>query len=50
METPILSVQNVTVSFDGFKVLDDLNFAMDTGELRFSLAQMGQAKPRFSIL
>jgi urea transport system ATP-binding protein len=44
METPILNVQNVTVSFDGFKVLDNLNFAMDTGELRFLIGPNGAGK------
>lgn len=44
METRILDVQNVTVSFDGFKVLDNLNFAMDTGELRFLIGPNGAGK------
>ncbi len=44
MEKRILDVQNVTVSFDGFKVLDDLNFSMDTGELRFLIGPNGAGK------
>jgi urea transport system ATP-binding protein len=44
MEKRILDVQNVTVSFDGFKVLDNLTFSMDTGELRFLIGPNGAGK------
>jgi urea transport system ATP-binding protein len=46
METTdtILEVQNVTVSFDGFKALDDLNFSMRPGELRFLIGPNGAGK------
>lgn len=40
----ILNVQNVTVSFDGFKALNDLNFAMARGELRFVIGPNGAGK------
>lgn len=40
----IMSVQNVHVSFDGFKVLDDLNFSIDYGELRFLIGPNGAGK------
>ncbi len=40
----ILEVQDVTVSFDGFKALDGLNFAMEYGELRFLIGPNGAGK------
>ena len=40
----ILDVQNVTVSFDGFKVLDGLNFSIRRGELRFLIGPNGAGK------
>lgn len=40
----ILDVQNLTVSFDGFKALNDLNFAMNQGELRFVIGPNGAGK------
>lgn len=40
----ILEVQNVTVSFDGFRVLDRLNFTMNYGELRFLIGPNGAGK------
>ncbi|MGL6281832.1 MAG: ABC transporter ATP-binding protein, partial [Microcoleaceae cyanobacterium] len=30
----VLEINNLTVSFDGFKALNDLTFNMDVGELR----------------
>lgn len=44
MTDKIMDVQNVTVSFDGFKVLDDLNFSIDYGELRFLIGPNGAGK------
>lgn len=44
MNTRILDVQDVTVSFDGFKALDGLNFSMNTGELRFVIGPNGAGK------
>ncbi|BDI28200.1 ABC transporter ATP-binding protein [Capsulimonas corticalis] len=41
---PILDIQNVTVSFDGFKALDGLNFSMAYGELRFLIGPNGAGK------
>jgi urea transport system ATP-binding protein len=47
-DTPkIIDVQNVTVSFDGFKVLDGLNFSMNYGELRFLIGPNGAGKTTF---
>jgi urea transport system ATP-binding protein len=40
----ILDVQNVTVSFDGFTVLDNLNFSIGYGELRFLIGPNGAGK------
>ncbi len=40
----ILDVQNVTVSFDGFKALDDLDFSIRKGELRFVIGPNGAGK------
>ncbi len=43
-EGKILDVQNVTVSFDGFKALNALNFTMNYGELRFVIGPNGAGK------
>lgn len=40
----ILDVKNLTVSFDGFKALDDLDFSMSNGELRFVIGPNGAGK------
>lgn len=40
----ILDVENVTVSFDGFKALDGLDFHMNQGELRFVIGPNGAGK------
>jgi urea transport system ATP-binding protein len=44
MTEPIMDVRGVTVSFDGFKVLDNLNFSIDYGELRFLIGPNGAGK------
>lgn len=44
MITPIINVENVTVSFDGFKALDNLTFSMDAGELRVLVGPNGAGK------
>lgn len=44
MTEKILDVQDVRVSFDGFKVLDGLNFSIDRGELRFLIGPNGAGK------
>src|SRR5262249_16103463 len=44
MPTPILVVEQLTVSFDGFTVLDDLDFSMQPGELRFLIGPNGAGK------
>jgi urea transport system ATP-binding protein len=41
---PILSIENVTLDFDGFLALRNLNFAMQPGELRFVIGPNGAGK------
>ncbi|MEQ8494718.1 MAG: urea ABC transporter ATP-binding protein UrtD [Gammaproteobacteria bacterium] len=41
---PILYLEGVTVSFDGFKALDDLNLYIDDGELRCIIGPNGAGK------
>jgi urea transport system ATP-binding protein len=45
--TPILDIDNVTVSFDGFKALNQLNFSMAAGELRVIIGPNGAGKTTF---
>ena len=40
----LLYVEGVTVSFDGFKALNDLSFYLDTGELRCIIGPNGAGK------
>lgn len=40
----ILYVEDVTVSFDGFKAINDLNFYIDVGELRCMIGPNGAGK------
>lgn len=40
----ILAVQGVSVSFDGFTVLSDMNFSINYGELRFLIGPNGAGK------
>jgi len=41
---PILYVENVSVSFDGFKALNELSFTLDAGELRCVIGPNGAGK------
>jgi urea transport system ATP-binding protein len=43
----ILEINNVTVSFDGFKALNNLNFSLQTGELRVIIGPNGAGKTTF---
>jgi len=43
----ILEIQDLTVSFDGFKALNNLNFSMETGELRVVIGPNGAGKTTF---
>jgi urea transport system ATP-binding protein len=47
VSTKVLDIQNVTVSFDGFKALNDLNFSMEEGELRVIIGPNGAGKTTF---
>ena len=47
MSIPLLNIDNVTVSFDGFKALDGLNFSMAEGELRVIIGPNGAGKTTF---
>jgi urea transport system ATP-binding protein len=47
VSTKVLDIQDVTVSFDGFKALKNLNFSMDEGELRVIIGPNGAGKTTF---
>jgi urea transport system ATP-binding protein len=43
----ILSIENLTVNFDGFKAINNLNFSIETGELRVIIGPNGAGKTTF---
>lgn len=45
--TKIVETENLTVSFDGFKAINNLNFSMDFGELRVVIGPNGAGKTTF---
>jgi urea transport system ATP-binding protein len=47
MNSKIIETEKVTVSFDGFKAINNLNFSMDTGELRVVIGPNGAGKTTF---
>lgn len=47
MTHKILEINQLTVNFDGFKALNNLNFSMDTGELRVIIGPNGAGKTTF---
>jgi urea transport system ATP-binding protein len=47
MTQKILEIDNLTVSFDGFKAINQLNFSMDKGELRVIIGPNGAGKTTF---
>jgi urea transport system ATP-binding protein len=47
MSAKILEIENLTVSFDGFKALNQLNFSLDPGELRVIIGPNGAGKTTF---
>lgn len=47
MAAPILEIENLTVSFDGFKALNNLTFTMQPGELRVIIGPNGAGKTTF---
>lgn len=46
-DSPILDIDNLTVSFDGFTAINQLNFSMDKGELRVIIGPNGAGKTTF---
>lgn len=47
MSGKLLEIENLTVSFDGFKAINNLNFSMDEGELRVVIGPNGAGKTTF---
>ena len=47
MNAKIVEIENLTVNFDGFKALNQLNFSMDVGELRVIIGPNGAGKTTF---
>ncbi|MBD2187007.1 urea ABC transporter ATP-binding protein UrtD [Pseudanabaena mucicola] len=47
MNGKILEIEDVTVSFDGFKAINHLNFDMEQGELRVIIGPNGAGKTTF---
>jgi urea transport system ATP-binding protein len=47
MSNKILEIQNLTVSFDGFKAINNLSFSLDEGELRVVIGPNGAGKTTF---
>ena len=47
MNGKILEIRNLTVSFDGFRAINDLNFGLDDGELRVVIGPNGAGKTTF---
>lgn len=47
MANKILEINDLTVSFDGFKALNNLTFSMDEGELRVIIGPNGAGKTTF---
>jgi urea transport system ATP-binding protein len=44
MNSHLLSIENVSVSFDGFKALDDLSLSVDSNEIRAIIGPNGAGK------
>jgi len=47
MNAKLLEIENLTVSFDGFKAINNLSFSMDEGELRVVIGPNGAGKTTF---
>lgn len=47
MNAKLLAIENLTVSFDGFKAINNLNFSMAEGELRVVIGPNGAGKTTF---
>jgi ABC-type uncharacterized transport system ATPase subunit len=46
MNKPVLAIEDLTVSFDGFKAVDNLNLYVDRNECAWSSAPTAPARPR----
>ena len=44
MSAPLLEVRGLTVVFDGYRALSDLDFSVSAGELRFLIGPNGAGK------
>src|SRR5438045_7738794 len=44
MSEELLRIENLTVSFDGFKAVDNVNFSMRAGEVRVLIGPNGAGK------
>src|SRR5579864_9848558 len=44
MSSPLIEVQDVSISFDGIRVLDHLSLSLGAGELRFLIGPNGAGK------
>jgi urea transport system ATP-binding protein len=47
MSSKILEIENLTVSFDGFKALNNLDFSLNSGEMRVIIGPNGAGKTTF---
>ncbi|MGC8714854.1 MAG: ATP-binding cassette domain-containing protein, partial [Leptodesmis sp.] len=47
MSEKLLAIENLTVSFDGFKAINNLTFKMNEGELRVVIGPNGAGKTTF---
>ena len=45
MNKPVLAIEGLTVSFDGFKAVDDLNLYIDRNEVRVVIGPNGAGRP-----
>jgi urea transport system ATP-binding protein len=44
MKKPVLAIEGLTVSFDGFKAVDNLNLYIDRNEVRVVIGPNGAGK------
>ena len=47
MNSPLLEIKQISVSFDGFLALNDLNLVMNEGDLRAVIGPNGAGKTTF---
>ncbi|MGH9181879.1 MAG: ATP-binding cassette domain-containing protein, partial [Acidimicrobiales bacterium] len=44
MTTPLLEIEGLEVTFDGFRAIDGLDLSVDEGEVRFLIGPNGAGK------